>query len=120
MNEALDYFRPFGVKGKPLTWKVSARINESKYVEIGNVSEILNQAKQKVLKWNKFSTGLCEEDQELNTLKEQKMNDMLNNDTRENDDRWLEFDEEKTEVMLEINELFFDFLLNECLQELVV
>ena len=45
---------------------------------------------------------------------------MLNQDTRENDDRWLEFDEEKTEVMLEINELVFDFLLNECVQELVV
>lgn len=44
---------------------------------------------------------------------------MLNEETRENDERWLEFDEEKTEVMLEINELVFDSLINEVMQELL-
>ena len=120
LNEALDYFRPYGVKGKPLVWKVTTRINEQKYVDVNNVNDVLNQAKNRVLKWNKSQCGLCDDDQELANLREEKMTNMLNQDTRENDDRWLEFDEEKTEVMLEINELVFDFLLNECVQELVV
>lgn len=37
----------------------------------------------------------------------------------ENDDRWQEFDEELTEVALELSELLFDSLITEILTDIV-
>lgn len=43
-NESLDYFRPFGIKGKPLPWRKNVISRQIK-----DVDETLNQSASKVV-----------------------------------------------------------------------
>jgi len=52
MNEALEYFRPFDVRGSPLPWKTN--IKKLTYSDINeqNLDLVLEQARTKVVDWS--------------------------------------------------------------------
>lgn len=60
-NEALDSMRPFGLRGKPLAWKLNS--NKLSYITItsDNIEKILGLAIAKVLKWGSFLCGFIPE-----------------------------------------------------------
>ena len=55
-NEALDIYRPYGLKGAPYDWKLSKECNP-KIIEEEDVSRILQNAKEKVLEWCSTTCG---------------------------------------------------------------
>ncbi|CAD8124706.1 unnamed protein product [Paramecium sonneborni] len=118
-NESLDYLRPFGIKGYPLPWRknvVSRQVIE--------VEETLNRSAKRVIQWAENLCGIhlpqgSQIDNDiLPQVREERLDKMLKQEVIENDDRWQEFDEEHTEVTLELSELVFNHLITEVMQEL--
>jgi hypothetical protein len=60
-NEALDSMRPFGLRGKPLPWKINSNKLSSITITPDNIEKILGLAIAKVLKWGSFLCGFIPE-----------------------------------------------------------
>ena len=69
-NESLNHFRPYGIKGKPLPWKVNPRKicgNLVKEIQFDKVfyfflkKKVLNIAVARVLKWGSYLCGFIPE-----------------------------------------------------------
>lgn len=56
-NEALDSMRPFGIRGKPLEWKVNSQKISQIEINQDNMERILGLSIAKVLKWGSFLCG---------------------------------------------------------------
>ncbi len=56
-NEALQYFRPFDVRGGPLPWKVNIRKLTYSHINANNIDIVMEQAKNKVLDWSLVQQG---------------------------------------------------------------
>ncbi|CAD8196360.1 unnamed protein product [Paramecium pentaurelia] len=118
-NESLDYFRPFGIKGKPLPWRRNVISRQIK-----DLDETLNQSASKVVQWAETLCGILLpqgsqiDNDILPQVREERLDKLLKQEVLENDDRWQEFDEEHTEVTLELSELVFNHLITEVIQEL--
>ncbi|CAK81208.1 unnamed protein product (macronuclear) [Paramecium tetraurelia] len=132
LNEALDYFRPFGLNGYPLPWikQPLELIQRNKKSE--TLQEIFQGAIKQVTDWASFLVGLIIDkpdspfpkilmlDQEyLNQIKEERMIRMLNQEIYQNEERWLIYDEEQSEILVEISQMVQDQLMDECLKELI-
>ena len=55
LNEALDSYRVYGLKGMPLPIKNNGRIH--KVITLRDVNRLLAQASQKVMEWSTFMCG---------------------------------------------------------------
>ena len=67
MNEALEYFRPYDIRGKPLSWKVNQRKLTFSDINEENIDIVLDQAKNKVLEWSFNMCGFLNENKDDNT-----------------------------------------------------
>ena len=56
MNESLEYFRPFDIRGRPLPWKLNQKKLTYSEINEENMEIVLDQAKNKVLE---YSFALC-------------------------------------------------------------
>ncbi|CAD8190775.1 unnamed protein product [Paramecium octaurelia] len=132
LNEALDYYRPFGLNGYPLPWikQPLELIQRNKKQE--TLSQIFQGAIAQVTDWASCLVGLIIDkpdspfpkilmlDQEyLNQIKEERMIRMLNQEIYQNEERWLVYDEEQSEILVEISLMVQDQLIDECLKELL-
>ena len=57
LNEILDSYRPYGLKGPPLPWSNNIRTLTYKYCEEERIDEIFCEAREKVLKWAALESG---------------------------------------------------------------
>ncbi|EAS03726.2 IQ calmodulin-binding motif protein, putative (macronuclear) [Tetrahymena thermophila SB210] len=125
-NEALDSMRPFGLRGKPLPWKINSNKLSSIIITPDNIEKILGLAIAKVLKWGSFLCGFIPEriesptgeivqieDEYLNQIKEDRLAQMLENEVIENEDKWLTYEDEETDVQLEIADDIFNYIIEE-------
>lgn len=125
LNEALDSFRPFGLKGAPFPWRANAGRLHPIIWGKDNINTSLEKSLDRVLDWAMFMCGfipdkedsmlgeiVIEEDY-LNQIKEDRLIKMLTCEAFETDERWLIYDDEEVEVQTEIAELVFDSLLDE-------
>lgn len=89
-NEALDNFRPFGLKGSPFPWRPNAGRIKPLLHSLDQLPEILERAQERVADWAIFICGfmpdkddsmlgeiVIEEDY-LNQIKEDRLIKMLN------------------------------------------
>ncbi|CAD8198019.1 unnamed protein product [Paramecium pentaurelia] len=118
-NEALDYHRPFGIKGRPLPWRKNVICRQVNLVE-----EALEKSSIRVVQWAETLSGILlpqgsqMDNDILPQVREERLDKMLKQEIFETDDRWQEFDEEHTEVALELSELIFNHLITEVITEL--
>ena len=88
MNEALDYFRPFDVRGKPNPWKCNPKKISYTDIDEKNIEIVLDQAKNKVMEWSCFQCGIHLENleenlfsiEEFEKLKNEKIERLIMND----------------------------------------
>lgn len=55
-NEALDYYRPYGLMGIPFSWK-SSKIYRPREITEDLLDLVLEKTKEKVLIWSSFMCG---------------------------------------------------------------
>ncbi|CAK79225.1 unnamed protein product (macronuclear) [Paramecium tetraurelia] len=120
-NEALDYHRPFGIKGRPLPWRKNVI-----YRQVSSVEDTLEKSAIRVMQWAETLSGILlpqgsqVDNDILPQVREERLDKMLKQEIFETDDRWQEFDEEHTEVALELSELIFNHLITEVITELKI
>ncbi|KAL4459919.1 hypothetical protein ABPG74_003445 [Tetrahymena malaccensis] len=127
-NEALDFLRPFSLGGKPLPWKLNQKKLANLKVKDMDIERVLGMAIGRTLKWGsclcgfipekiEFPPGQDEENNEyLNQIKEDRLAQMLENEVLENEHKWLIYEEEETDVQLEIADDIFHSLMSETAQ----
>ncbi|KAL4506565.1 hypothetical protein ABPG72_000136 [Tetrahymena utriculariae] len=127
-NEALDFLRPFSLGGKPLPWKLNQKKLANMKIKDHDIERVLGMAIGRTLKWGsclcgfipekiEFPPGQDEENNEyLNQIKEDRLAQMLENEVLENEHKWLVYEEEETDVQLEIADDIFHSLMSETAQ----
>lgn len=87
LNEALEYFKPFDIRGKNTPWNVDAKKMTFSDINKENFAIVFDQVTMKMLDWNNNQCGLIydnylsEEDFEIaDALKEEKIENMLCNE----------------------------------------
>ncbi|CAD8085451.1 unnamed protein product [Paramecium sonneborni] len=131
LNEALDYYRPYGMAGQPYVWKCDAARLQFRKKSLDEMPNIIKSSLDKVLEWCHYLVGFLIDkedcpypkmlmfDQEcLAQIKEDRMIRMLSAEVQENEDRWISYDEEYTVVAIDLSDLIFDHLLEELLQDI--
>ena len=57
VNEALDGYRPYGLKGPPLPWSKQTRALTNKNQQMDRLPNILEEIEKKVMGWVKTYAG---------------------------------------------------------------
>ncbi|EAR83714.2 IQ calmodulin-binding motif protein, putative (macronuclear) [Tetrahymena thermophila SB210] len=129
-NEALDYQRMYGLRGKPFPWKIThEKISEKPHSQ-QDIPKILQKASEKVIEWSsclcgiivdkedsQFQPGIHFDEDYLQQIKEDRLNRMLSAEVIENEEKWILYDEEQTEVQVELSQMVFDLLIYEACNE---
>eukprot|EP01022_Parablepharisma_sp_SALTPOND_P015391 TRINITY_DN216_c0_g1_i1.p1 TRINITY_DN216_c0_g1~~TRINITY_DN216_c0_g1_i1.p1 ORF type:complete len:1543 (-),score=252.99 TRINITY_DN216_c0_g1_i1:13996-18465(-) len=98
VNDALDYYRPYGLKGPPLPWSKQVRELTYRNGSVASAEEVLLGAKAKVLTWAMTAAGTLQlpEESDINAILAQLG---LGRQTGEKS-RLDQFREERLETML--------------------
>lgn len=136
MNEALEYFRPYDIRGKPMPWKLNQKKLTYSDIDSNNQEIVLEQAKNKVLEWSLFQCGLLNDNREiagmiepdmLNQIKHERLERMIINEVinkiyffnlfliqiYEQEEKWVCYDDYENVLCLEISDLLLDDLFSE-------
>lgn len=128
LNEYLDLLRPFGLWGKPFPWKKTpAFLHEGSQEER---EKKLQKASDKVGEYCSYVCGLLVDKEEslvgnarlsedyIESIKEDRLSRMLATDLMDNEERWLFYDDEETEVLVDISTAIWFILVKEAGVEL--
>lgn len=135
LNEALDYFRIYGLKGQPLALRSRGR--HPRPIMNEEVPLLLTKGAQKVIEWSTFMCGFIPfkddsfiqvpraiDEDTLNQIKEDRLVRLLTEEVLfsyqvyENDEKWNTHEDEEIEVEVELADILFEFLVTdvaECL-----
>ena len=89
LNESLEYFRPFDIRGKPTPWKLNQKKLTYSDIDQSNMDIVLEQAKNKVMEWSMFQCGMLAEGEGmmgylnydlLNQMKQERLEKMIINE----------------------------------------
>ena len=126
MNESLEYFRPFDIRGKPAPWKLNQKKLTYSDIDPGNMDIVLEQAKNKVIEWSLFQCGMLAEGVEavtnyelLNQLKQERLEKMIINEIYEKEEKWITYDDWESVAEIEISDLVLEGLIFETVKELM-
>ncbi|CAD8150336.1 unnamed protein product [Paramecium pentaurelia] len=130
-NESINYIRPFGIRGQPYPWKSNPlKVYQSQTTK-ESIDKAMGFAIAKMLKWGSFLCGFIPEkietpqgeiivieDDYLNQIKEDRLQQMLEYEIQEQEEKWQNYDEEQAEVAVELSDVLFETLLDEAAEEI--
>ena len=115
INDVLDYYRPYGLKGLPLPW--SKKIKELTYkYGFANISEkILILVKSHVLALANCKIPLAElsDEKEVDKARKDKLEAVLYSEVIKTDDIWVDYELEQVQVSLDITDVILRILIEE-------
>ena len=120
VNEAFNYFRPFGFDGLPDPWssKLNLIYGESR------IENLALKAKKLVNIWQNVKIGIfsgisCEEHEKVEKVREDRMNVALALNIENEERNWINYEFEETQSIFEIAGLVFSELVLETTQFLL-
>jgi len=125
VNDALDEFRPYGLKGPPAPWSDQTRALTYRYSQ--NAREVLTQVREKVLSLSKtFGGALANsellreyhirgplEPDKLAMLREERLAILMMQDCEDTQKNWEDTEPAETGVKFELADLILDILVQE-------
>lgn len=115
INESLNHIRPFGIKGMPDPWSQAS----STLFGEGQLKVVIEKIKKFLYRWELVHAGAypdencINDDEKLQKLREDKLALMLSQGIQDDEPRWLEYEEEETQVKIDISDLVFDIIVDE-------
>lgn len=119
-NECLDCQRNFGQYGRPFPWKRTPVFHHLR--SEADLKTHVEQARKKMVELSTTYCGLIIEkedmasginDEYIKQVHEDRLSRMLANDLIEAEDRWVFYDDEETEILVEISNALYTELLIE-------
>ncbi|CAK56319.1 unnamed protein product (macronuclear) [Paramecium tetraurelia] len=130
-NESINYIRPYGIRGQPYPWKSNPLKVYQNQTTKESIDRSMGFAISKMLKWGSFLCGFIPEkietpqgeiivieDDYLNSIKEDRLQQMLEYEIQESEEKWLNYEEEQAEVAVEISDVVFETMLDEAAEEI--
>ena len=120
VNEALAGWRNYGIKGEPMPWSAAKRL----VTQNVTTREAIALATRQVLLWNTtrlgiiphLETPLSTQSEEIVQLqREEKLVQDIIIDTMTNDDQWCDYEDEETQVKLDLADMVLESLMSEVL-----
>ncbi|OMJ86310.1 hypothetical protein SteCoe_12223 [Stentor coeruleus] len=115
INESLNHIRPFGIKGMPDPWSLTCC---TLYGE-GQLKVVIEKIKKILYRWECVHAGTypdencINDDEKLQKLREDKLALFLSQGIQDDEIRWLEYEEEETQVKIDMSDLVFDIIVDE-------
>jgi hypothetical protein len=120
VNEAMDGFRPYGLRGPPLPWSKQSKTLTFKYGKEETLDFLLSKVKYKVLEWAHINAGTLGVDgmsprskDRLELIREDKLAKILIQEAEENEPLWVDYEYEETQTKLDIADLILEELCKE-------
>ena len=134
VNEILDNYRPYGLKGPPLTWSTNLRTLTYKYSEPERIDEVLFEAQDKIMVWADIEAGtlsnsetvinappeireIMTETQFLTQIREERLANLLSVEINETEPLWLDYEYEETQVKLDLADMILQELCFDTIKE---
>ena len=115
VNEALNYIRPFDVCGLPHPWSL---VSATLYGE-GEVRAVAGKVMKFIRKWESVRCGMLDSRIHGHTLekvsknREERLNVIIAQNVRDSEGYWMDYEDEETQVKIEISKLALDELIEE-------
>jgi len=141
-NEALDYIRPYGIKGKPLSWLTNSSNISFQMVLSCNIDKVCSFAISRILNWGTYLCGFLPQQLEeetgeyvqieqeyLTNIQRNRLDIMVANEVSfpsfksqmfENEDLWTSYELEHTEALLIVSEALVSELALELVLEVLL
>ena len=111
----MNHIRPFAIDGLPDPWSpVSATL----YGE-GQIKAVICKVLKLVRKWESVKCGMLASkvmgfnEEKVSKAREERLNVLLAQNVRDSEGCWMDYEDEETQVKLEISKLAFEELVNE-------
>jgi len=112
INEALDGFRPYGLKGPPLPWSNQQKLLTLKYGGEDTVDILFQRVKVRVMEWAQMRAGLSiprragpGEQDRLEMEREERLTRILQGEADENEGLWVDYEYEETQTKLDVADI---------------
>lgn len=126
INESLDNYRPYGLKGLPFSWSKTTRTLTFKNNNTNEVENVLNKVTGEVNQWCKTLAGplpeselmrthgyVCNNSMQKSQLDEDRLVLMLALEIEQNEDRWIDYENEMTATKIDVSNMIYDVLMEE-------
>jgi hypothetical protein len=118
INESFNHLRPFGLKGLPDPWSYIA---STLYGE-GDLKTVMRKSKKLLLRWESMHTGIYPDstnnsnDEKLQKVREERLGIMLSQNVNDDESGWIAYEDEETQVKIDISDLVLDIVVDETLE----
>lgn len=120
-NEALQKYRPYGLKGTPLPWSTSVRALAPPLPQLTIIQE---KVIAEVAEWSTFEVGKIPEgdiimssgqvdEEQLQLIREERLSKMLTQEILENDEVWVDYEAEEAQVKIDIADMILEQIMAE-------
>lgn len=115
VNEALNYIRPFGLKGVPDPWSLCPRTLFGE----GELQTIFGKLKNLLSKWIGIKGGayptleMYDDEDKLQALREERMSVLLCSEAKDEEKAWVEYEDEEAQTKFDLGEILFEELIKE-------
>lgn len=108
---------------EPLPWSSRKKVYSNKFKNVNYyVSKLSKDVKKELIRLSEIKIGKLKENSDLDDdeflahERENKMMHIIENETKNDDDYWNNYDIEETTIRLDLVECLFDMLLNETVE----
>ena len=123
VNECLQKFRPFGLRGIPMPWSTSSRVISFPLT----VEEIFAKIVKDMEKWASTRAGKIPteefllpngelDDELLQSLREDKLICMITEEIVDRDGEWVDYEFEEVQVKIDLSDMALQILCEEVIE----
>ena len=129
LNEALCSWRPYAFRGSPMVWRPSLGCSYKVVIRPEDINTITEISIGKIREWSMLGCGMLNDkfssavenyvevkEDELEMMREDRLTKFLNWETYETDERWLWYENEAIEALIETEQAIWDDLLVDTIQ----
>jgi len=126
VNEALDGFRPYGLKGPPLPWSKNNKTLTFKFGKEETFDYLLSKVKYRVLEWAHMNAGTVppkppqlltdREKEHLDLMREERLARILIQEAEENEPLWTDYEYEETQTKIDVADIILEEMCGEVIQ----
>ena len=122
INYALDFYRPYGIRGPPSTWSKQTRVLTFRNGSVESIKDILKEVKAKVMSWASHNAGaltLLEHNEntenklKLEQMREERLESMLSIEVNEEKLDWIDYEKEETQTILDLADIILEEFVSE-------
>ena len=125
INQAFDYYRPYGLRWAPFPWSKNKRELTFKNNKSSEIDKVVDKVVKEVEEWAKTFGGTLQnselfqgrkgniDDNTLEQIRDNRLGLVLEPEIEENEIYWVDYENEETQIKLELSDVVTEAILEE-------